>query len=180
MTVEQAMKKLNSMKTKVEVATYLKRTGNKEIVLTDCHKKFYTLWNNEEVQEENTVLNRAQVSCLSSVISLVIHVATINVIGAVTAGYAMGSTCKSSTSTLLSPSEMKKTLQLTQIIEPEEYQGYSLQHLHIMCSIQQMQVARAQERAAIQMKEHYQLKINQENSIILNTEPLTDINNCRE
>lgn len=58
-TVKQVMKKLNNMKTKVKEATDFKRTGNKKIVLTDWQKKFYAIWNNEDVQGENPVLNKA-------------------------------------------------------------------------------------------------------------------------
>ncbi|KAG5879143.1 hypothetical protein JTB14_036121 [Gonioctena quinquepunctata] len=53
----------------VKKSTDLERAGNKKIVLTDWQKKCYTLWNNAEVQGENTVLNKAP--------------------GAVTAGYAV-------------------------------------------------------------------------------------------
>ncbi|CAH0562907.1 unnamed protein product [Brassicogethes aeneus] len=156
MTVKQVMKKLNNVKTKVKEATDLKKTGNKKIVLTDWQNKFYANWNNEEVQGANPVLKKAP--------------------GAVTSGYSMPLTSKSSTSTLLSPPEKKKKLEITKIKEPEEFQGYSLQHLQRMCLIQQIQAARAQESAAIQIKEYYQLKINQD-SIVLYTEPFSDVNN---
>ncbi|CAH0546767.1 unnamed protein product [Brassicogethes aeneus] len=157
MTVKQVMKKLNNMKTKVKEATDLKKTGNKKIVPTDWQKKFYAIWNNEEVQGANPVLYKAP--------------------GAVTSGYSMPSTSKSSNSTLLSPPEKKKKLQITKIKERDEFQGYSLQHLQRMCLIQQIQADCAQESAAIEMKEYYQLKINQENSIVLYTEPLPVVNN---
>ncbi|CAH0563150.1 unnamed protein product [Brassicogethes aeneus] len=52
-TVKQVMKKLNNIKTKVKEATYLKKMGNKKIVLTDWQKKCNAIWNTEEVQGAN-------------------------------------------------------------------------------------------------------------------------------
>lgn len=52
------MKKLNNMKSKIKAITDLRRTGNKKIILLDWQKKLLALWNTDEDNNENPVLNR--------------------------------------------------------------------------------------------------------------------------